>query len=302
MSDLWYWRSNDRLRGPLVTEELEAIVLNQRLADSDSVRLDGTEEWISAADIRRMFLQSTGSPAETAARLLETAAARRLQATASTQGPTGAGGFVGRLSGLLGDLATSFAELVSRGFHASTAWLGLRGRLLVTAIAGLAVLVVLASWMISLWGPRDSGRLAQVDDVWKAVQASASANSPLPPEVSERLDTLEKDLDASLRDEPVSGSTGSDRQSSLARREMLYAVRAMRESQADLDDPTRARIDLSLNAASDFLSGYSVSPDQPTPAANPQGRWSGEIVAILAFDAVLAVVVAGWWLITRGRG
>jgi hypothetical protein len=141
-----------------------------------------------------------------------------------------------------------------------------------------------------------------VDEVWKAVQTNASANSPLPAEVSERLNSLEKDLDASLRDEPVSGASGLDRQSSLARREMLYAVRAMRESHTDLDDPTRARIDLSLNAASDFLSGYSVSPEQPASAANTQGRWSKEIIAILVFDAVLAVVVAGWWLISRGRG
>ena len=141
-----------------------------------------------------------------------------------------------------------------------------------------------------------------MDEVWKVIQFNANAQATLPPEVSQRLETLEKDLAASLRDEPVSGATGSNRQSSLARREMLYAVRAMRESLPNLDDEARARIDKSLNAAGDFVSGYSVAPEAPAGAEESRGRWPKEIIAILVFDAALAVVVAAWWIMGRGRG
>src|SRR5436190_2948898 len=137
MSDLWYWRSNDRVRGPLVTEELEAVVLNQRLGDSDSVRLDGSDEWIPAADIRRMFLQSSSaSPAETAAKLLQTAAARRLQGSAAT-GSSGAAGGLRRLTGAAGELISNAVELVTKALRASVGWLGRQGRLIVTAVGGM---------------------------------------------------------------------------------------------------------------------------------------------------------------------
>jgi len=303
MSDLWYWKSNDRIRGPLVTEELEAIVLNQRLADADSVRLDGSDEWIPAADIRRMFLQSSAaSPAETAAKLLETAAARRLKGSTAASETAGLGGFFGRLTGAAGELAVSLVELVGRCFHASTAWLGRRGRLIVTAIAGVTVLVFLLSWLVLSWGPGDTTRLIEAEEIWKLVQASASAQTPLPAETSKRLETLEKELDVSLNEQPVSGASGSDRRSSLVRRELLFAVREMRAIQGELDDPTREKIDKSLHAASNFLSGATEVTQEPAVASDPQGRWSKEVIAILVFDAVLAVVVAGWWWISRGRG
>jgi hypothetical protein len=299
MTELWYWRTNERVRGPLVTEELEAVVLNHRLADSDFVRLDGSDEWISAAEIRRMFLKSSGdSPAETAAKLLETAAARRLKGTADTQKSTALGGLLGRLADAVGNLAGSIAEPVTRGFQACTSWLGRRGRLIVTAVAGVAVLIFLLS--LIPWGRRDTTRLLEIEELWERIQAKASRNSPAPAEVSQRLETLEMELDASLRDQPVSGTSGSGRRSSLARRELLFAVREMRESQTSLDDPTRERIDQSLRAASDFLSGAAVASEDPA-AAEPQGRWSNEIVAILIFDALLGLVVATWWVMGRGR-
>jgi hypothetical protein len=299
MSELWYWRSNDRVRGPLVTEELEAVVLNQRLGDSDSVRLDGSDEWIPAPEIRRMFLQSSSaSPAETAAKLLETAAARRLQASGGNAGSDGSG-LLRRTAGAAGELAAHAVEMVIKSLQAATGWLGRRGRLIVTAVGGTVIVFFTIFWVISSWEPRDSSRLARVDEVWKLIQSSAGTNSPVPPEVSQQLESLERDLDASLRDEPVSGAAGSERQSSLARREMLYAVRAMRESLPNPDDAARDRIDKSLNAASDFVSGYSVTPQEP---ADPPGRWPKEIVAILVFDAVLAVIVGAWWVIGRGRG
>ena len=302
MSDLWYWRSNDRVRGPLVTEELEAVVLNQRLADSDSVRLDGTDEWLPAAEIRRMFLQSSASPSETAAKLLETAAARRLKGAAGASGSTGLGGFFGKLTGTAGELVASLMDFVTRCFQACTAWLGRRGRVIVTAIAGVVVLVFLVTWAVMSLGPGDTTQLIEAEEIWKLIQANESTGFPLPAEVSQRMDKLEKELDASLNEQPVSGASGTDRRSSLARRELLYAVREMKESHAKLDDPIRTRIDQFLHAASNYVSGATDVSQDPAVAAAPQSRWSNEIIAVLVFDALLAVVVAGWWMMSRGRG
>jgi hypothetical protein len=244
-----------------------------------------------------MFLQSSsGSPADTAAKLLQTAAARRLKGTTHSSKTSVLGGAVEGLTGVLGGLLGRTLELVSDGFHACTSWLGRRGRLIVTAIAGLAVLAFLTSRLLS-WEPRDTTRLRQVEVLWEQVDANDAG--ALPAEVSQQLDAVHRDLEESLRDQPVSGTSGSGRMSALARRDLLFAVRMMREPQASDDDPTRDRIEASIEAARDTLSGSSPGVADASAEAKPQGRWSTEIIAIVILDVVLAVVLAGWWVFSR---
>lgn len=305
MSELWYWKSNDRIRGPLVTEELEAIVLKNRLADLDAVRLDGSDEWLSATEIRQLFLRtSADSPAQTAARLLKSAAARRLRSEAHAPEGTALGGLVGRLTGATGELTGSLFELAARGLDSSTRWLGNRGRMLVTILAAMAVLVFLTSRWIT-WGPSDLGRLQQIQAVWKHAQTSQSGDAKAKPsdaaEVEEWLDLTQRELEAALRAHPVSGSTGAERQTALARREMLFAVRELRKSTPP-DDAGSERIENSLEAASDYLGG-TPSVENPqvvaTDSAGDSGPWG--IIAMVVIDVIIVSLVAIWWIATRAR-
>jgi len=305
MSEQWYWRSNARIRGPLTTSELEEIVLKNRLGDADAVRLDRTDEWIPAPDIRGMFLPSSAnSPAETAARLLETAASRRLQGTTGrsrTFLPGGAffGGIAGRLTGVLGEIAGGLLDILTRGFRACTDWLGRRGRMIVTAIAGIAVLGFITIRVFSLEPPNTS-RLQRIDAIWRVMKASDVR--PLPADVTAQLEAVYADLERSLREQPVSGTTGAARKSALVRREMFYAARGMRNSLTSIDEPTRKQIEQSIETAKDYLSGSAAPLADTAVPQNPAARWSAEMVAILVIDVVLAVAFAAWWVIGRDSG
>ena len=141
-------------------------------------------------------------------------------------------------------------------------------------------------------------RLRQVESIWELVDSIDEG--PLPPDVAQQLDATYKDLEESLRDQPVSGTSGSSRMSALARRDLLFAVRTMKEPQASIDDRIRDRIDASIESARDIMSGASpAGSDSSEKPANAQARWSVEIIAIIVLDVVLAVAFAGWWILGR---
>ncbi|HVJ86663.1 MAG TPA: hypothetical protein VM452_13520 [Caulifigura sp.] len=291
MSALWYWKSNGRIRGPLVTEELEAIVLNRRLQDADQVRLDGSEEWLSAAEIHGMFSGRSESPAATAAKLLETAAARRLQGGTSGSDSAGARG-LSRLAGIGGSLIDRLVELASRLVRSVLHWLGRRGRLLVTVLAGTAVIGFFASRLD--WRDSDSVRLYRLESVWREMRKGAGAASS---ETATWLEQTEQDLERALKESPVSGSSGRSRRTALARREMLFAVRELRGSPPFEDDEAK-RIDQSLRSAGDYLA---VSPSAPAEDSRPGTRDgnSSWIMAILVVDSLLVVAGATWWVMKK---
>ncbi len=309
MSELWYWRSNQRVRGPLVTEELESLVLQNRLAEQDAVRLDGSDEWIPAAEIRQLFRSGTDeSPAATAAKLLQTAATRRLRGASTTSHAGAAAGVWSRGAAAAGELVSTVAELGLRGLEAVARWLGARGRALVTGAVALAVVIFLVVRLGS-WGPSDSARLQRLQTVWKHLQTPPRADGPLPTidsEIAEWLRTSQSELEAALRSRPVSGSTGAARQSALARREMLFAIREI-QSGPDWDVATHSRIDEALERASDYLTGTAeVQPSPRPPSRGGEAREDAAggrrmVTAILIMDAVIAVLILGWWIAMRRR-
>ncbi|QDT53999.1 hypothetical protein Pan44_20260 [Caulifigura coniformis] len=302
MSELWYWRSNERVRGPLVTEELEALVLKQRLADSDAVRLEGAEEWLPASEIRKLFLNSAGdSPAATAARLLETAASRRLQSSLSAGKASRFRGVFERLSEMASGLASGLVQLVVQTFETLTGWLGRRGRMLVTIVAAVAVVTTLAIRFVS-WSPSDATRLHRLDAMWRQVEAIHNDQKPMPEELAAEMEAMQVDLERMLRERPVSGSSTAARKSALARREMLFATREMRTLTEESDASARRRVDHALEAAKDFLTGSTATFETPNDGRPAVSSRSTEMIAIIVIDTILVGLFLGWWAIGRGRG
>ncbi|HVJ69081.1 MAG TPA: hypothetical protein VM510_13930 [Caulifigura sp.] len=302
MSELWYWRSSDRIRGPLVTEELEAVVLSKRLQDRDAVRLEGTDEWLPAAEIRAMFEGSRESPAVTAAKLLESAAARRLKSGSTPRERSFRVG--GALNGVLqlgGVLFTRVAEVAGRTARATAAWLGHRSRVALTVVAAIVALGFLG-WRFIPWGESDLARLQRLKGVWKQMQARpAAATTSGPPDVMQWLVNTETDLALKLRERPIAGAKGTQRQRALARREMLFAAREIRRGPS-FDEESRERIDESLESATNYLlemPGASKPANPGNPAAS--GGHSTIIVAMLVVDIILVIAAVTWWAFGRWK-
>jgi hypothetical protein len=295
MNELWYWRSKGQIRGPLVTEELEALVVQGRLSADDHVRLDGSEEWIPATEIRGLFLGETdaGSPAEAAARLLESAATRRLKGEVPTRSRPGIDGGLSRMTGALVELTGSVAAVCLRAVDVATRWLGRRGRAVVTLLACLAVLGFVASRLISL-PMSDHQRLYEIRTVWKEMQAEPAGNGGLSRWQPWLLQTA-SDLERQLTDEPVSGSSGGNRRDALARREMLFAVRQMSRIGKERDAEETESVDRSLEMAADYLTGQADIARSGDAASGASTGISAFIAALLAADAVLMLALVVWW-------
>ena len=79
MGEQWYWKHRGETLGPLDTGELERLVQHHRVFDRDEIRLAGSDEWLSAADVKAMFAQHEDeATSEAASRLLDQAAHRQL--------------------------------------------------------------------------------------------------------------------------------------------------------------------------------------------------------------------------------
>jgi len=135
MTELWYWRTKGRIRGPLATEELEAIVDANRLGPGDDVRLDGSDDWVPAAEIRQLFKCPAfgDSPATAAAKLLETAATRRMQGGVATS--VRRDNVLSRFAEVISSAASAIAEVLVRASRSAWRWFGRTGRLWIT-VAG----------------------------------------------------------------------------------------------------------------------------------------------------------------------
>jgi hypothetical protein len=309
MSELWYWRTNERIHGPLVTEELEALVRQRRLADRDHVRLDGSDEWIPAVEIRLLFENSSTSesPAATAAKLLESAAARRLRGTRAPHASQGPGGLMARCFGLAGEFAGNIVELVTRAVDSLWRWLGRIGRTLLTSLAALAILVFLVT-RLGFWQPSETFRLQQIKSLWQQVRTDNGSPTPKPPlqeEAATWLQQTQAELESALRDQPVSGAgSASARRTALARREMLFAVRALREPSNTSGEFDATLIDRSLKTAEDYLIGATVARRDPVPSAiDERKRSTGStgLAALIVVDTVLVALGAVWWFRRRSH-
>ena len=89
MEQEWYWESGGTSHGPVTTADLEGLIRHRKIGDADRVRLDGTSDWLSGADVRTMFASAATSQAENPAEVASRALAE--QSRARVGGATGGG-------------------------------------------------------------------------------------------------------------------------------------------------------------------------------------------------------------------
>ena len=75
MAEQWYWKHRGDLLGPFDTEVLEDLIRKHRVADQDKIRPVGRNEWLSGAEVKRLFASGgdASTSSEAAARLLSQA-------------------------------------------------------------------------------------------------------------------------------------------------------------------------------------------------------------------------------------
>jgi hypothetical protein len=295
----WYWRNHGEIRGPLATAELDALIQQNRLADSDAVRLESSDEWIPAAEIRKLF-QAGDQPANTAARLLETAAVRRMQGTVPPQRHTVHFQFGDALSRLWRPFEATLGFFVAAAvqlFHV----LGRGGRTILTVAAGIAV-VTFFGWKLDLFSPGEADRQAQLVSIWLSIEASEAAapRQPpqLPPDRQRWLEAVEAELATELKEQPISGGSSSQRRIAIIRRHLLFAARGIRQHLAAPEPDDAAEIRQELESARDLLSGVTLATAPPLAAASRRDK--PLLIAMLALDGALVLAGVVWWIRQKG--
>jgi len=213
-----------------------------------------------------------------------------------------------RFAQVISSAASAIAEVLVRASRFAWRWFGRTGRLWITVAGALAISAFVFS-NLDVRGPSDTARQQQIKAVWRQVHATKGAESnaartTVPAEVAAWLETTQTDLEQELRAHPVSGSaSGSPRQKALARREMLFDVRDMRQYLASPSPLLATHIEKSLEAALNALSATkperrAVSPATP---AGDRGASSAGLKAMLVVNALLLILVVVWWLWRRSR-
>lgn len=75
MNPRWHWQTQGKMHAPISTHELDRLIRQNRISDADQLRLVGSDDWMSAADVKVLFADPInsalpGTTSESAARLL----------------------------------------------------------------------------------------------------------------------------------------------------------------------------------------------------------------------------------------
>lgn len=75
MSPQWYWKNQGNVHAPISTRELDRLFRQNRISDNDQFCLTGTNDWMSAAEVKALFAasndsSSSGTTSESAARIV----------------------------------------------------------------------------------------------------------------------------------------------------------------------------------------------------------------------------------------
>lgn len=315
MSPQWYWRTQGDARGPFSTEELERLVRQNRIADTDQIRLGQTDEWMSAADIKATFAgskepSSSETPSESAARLLSHADHARL--SRQVEGASRSTALAGLLRkggrGLTGILGT-FGDWLAAGLEQLS-----RVRILLGRKATLAVIVIILLAVIfkniDLGGTQNQEVFDQLSITWDQIQSlkerggSEAEWKEFQQQTLAWLNPMLQSIEETANRKSIvrQSRTSSGGNDALARRELLWAGRTLREM-LEASSPPRAVEQRFLSHMSDahtFLTEEpSIRPSEGEGATAQAVKMDPLLAGMLLLDAVLIGGVAFWWW--RGR-
>lgn len=184
MSHHWYWQNRGTTYGPLSTDELESLVRRHRVLDDDSLRVDGTDDWVSGLEIKALFAESLqGNVGETAAESAANALSHRarLGLAQDSEKPSAMailGAYLGKIVRSVGNLGSTLQLLVFRAVTPVTSRLN---RPVVLSLFTASLLVVAAVKVLSGVEFRDTKAAdAQVrlSETWDEFQAMKRRRAP----------------------------------------------------------------------------------------------------------------------------
>jgi hypothetical protein len=322
MSEQWYWRKKGETRGPFTTAELDTLVRDHRIADHDQVRLDGSDRWLSAREIREMFEQSRGTPSEAASELLSQANLRQLQR--AFEPPPRTSLVSAPFRGLGSGIAALIQNGIDRLIELASPLAVLKPLFSRTALLGLVALVLLAILFkdVSIFHTQHRKLFERIAVTWQRLdslsgeEASSADWQALSSETRPWLDPAIERLEESSQDKPVMQDYwfGFGRDEAVIIRDLLLAAKSLRtalETQT-LTPETAAEYELHMTNAQQYLSGELSAanpgaprlPDEEGPlfavsreqTSDPETRLSPTMMGLLIFDGLL---VAGgllyWW-------
>ena len=212
MDHQWFWRTDGETYGPLSTDELEDLVRRGRIRGSDQIRLEGSDKWLPADEVRGMFLSpDEGSPvesaAQSAARVLAGASRQALEHEAERPS------FSAKLASLIGKSARGPAGLLALFFDLLWSGLdrlkGLFGRKITLGVIALLLLAILFK-NLEFGDTQSRDAHEQIAEAWEEMQAMKNRHAS-PQEWAEfereTLAWLEPTLE-SLGESAVQNETG----------------------------------------------------------------------------------------------
>jgi len=185
MSHHWYWQTRGTIYGPLSTDELEDLVQRHRVLDDDSIRIDETDDWIPAVEIKALFTESLeGEADETAAQSAANALSHRARMRLSQdadEAQTGAAisSFFTKALGGIGGLSSALQALAARALTALTNRLT---RVMVLSIVSAALLALLIFKLLSgveLRDTRAADAQLRLFETWEEFQAMKERRASL---------------------------------------------------------------------------------------------------------------------------
>lgn len=258
MSQSWMWRSGDEIRGPLSAGEIAGLLHSRPTRDADEVQPIGGSQWTPAADLADVFRQDADerqSAADAAATLLLTAAELRLSSTFEPSSDA-------RL------FKTSDSDCSPRAGSsrwASTLLLSVWSPPRLFSIAAAVGAMLAIAWLVST--PPDS---ATVYAELRRLHASVTAESNDEQRQlrnARSVQVLIEALEAAASRTPILslGARPADTNAVLARRELLFAARDLKELLLQNDAPSELDADFRghMELAAALLSADGPPPERP---------------------------------------
>lgn len=321
MGERWYWRTGDRIQGPFTTAELDRLIHSRRATDTDRIRLEGTHDWLTIAEVRGVFdasveQSSAGAAAQAAARALARADRAKMQRVVEPARRRSAVVGLARagrqwLSGLFSSVADLLSDGAARLLKVTT----LTGK---RTVVGLLVIVlgVILFRQIDLGGSRNQrvyDKFARASEELQALQAresSAAQWEKFEQQTGEWLQPTLTTLEESARRDPIArtGWLDSSRDTALARQQLIFAARSLRAmlDKGEASEEELQRFAGIMDLAHGYLTGERAARAKP-PIPSVSGSAASEaalsdpfMIGILALDAlVIGIGIVYWWMRRR---
>lgn len=317
MPEQWNWQNRDETVGPLTTNELEDLIRQHRVNDSDQIWLAEGGQCISGVEIKRLFTQGTSlapevSPSEAASRSLIQLRQVRPKGRVESKPDLGMPGRILRYSAeFIADLSTRFSNILVASFGTVTSRLNSK-----ISLAVLAVIIVLLAIRYTGFIPFESienqrvyARLNITSERLQKLQQKP-IRERIPDEVSlfqsETTLWLEptiKEMEVRAKKRPISGSflLGIGAANARSLWNLLGAAKDLNAmvGQVNAASTRSEGFKNKMDIANFHMTG-AIPADDPHPDKfRSVASFDGGTAAVILVDLILAIGCVLYWLRTH---